>query len=90
MPSREEILAVYPRTPAPTPLGVGVHVVGRCQSGPDAVVALVEQLLATHAGQMEQWVNTCDRQVADLSARIEQSEARLNQDSHPHLRFGQV
>src|SRR3989442_8017658 len=52
------------------------------QSGPEAVVALVEQLLATHAVQMEQLVITCERQVADLTARIEQLEARLNKDSH--------
>ena len=60
------------------------------QAGPDAVVALVEQLLATHAGQMEQLINASQLQVANLTARIEQLEARLNQDSHPHLRFGQV
>jgi len=41
------------------------------EAGPDAVVALVEQLLAAHQGQ-----------VAELTARIERLEARLNQDSH--------
>jgi transposase len=40
-------------------------------AGPDAVVALVERLLAAHQGQ-----------VAELTARIERLEARLNQDSH--------
>lgn len=41
------------------------------EAGPEAVVALVEQLLAAHQGQ-----------VAELSARLERLEARLNQDSH--------
>jgi transposase len=41
------------------------------EAGPDAVVALVEQLLAAHQAQ-----------VAKLTARIERLEARLNQDSH--------
>jgi len=40
-------------------------------AGPDAVVALVERLLATH-----------QTQVAELTARIERLEVRLNQDSH--------
>jgi transposase len=39
--------------------------------GPDAVVALVEQLLAAHQAQ-----------VAELTTRIERLEARLKQDSH--------
>jgi len=41
------------------------------EAGPDAVVALVERLLAAHQAQ-----------VAELTARIERLEARLNQDSH--------
>ncbi len=41
------------------------------EAGPEAVVALVEQLLAAHQGQ-----------VAALTAQIERLEARLNQDSH--------
>ena len=40
-------------------------------AGPDAVVALVEQLLASHQDQ-----------VAELTARIVRLESRLNQDSH--------
>lgn len=40
-------------------------------AGPDAVVALVEQLIAAHQAL-----------VAALTARIERLEARLNQDSH--------
>lgn len=40
-------------------------------AGPEAVVALVERLLAAHQAQ-----------VAELTARIERLEARLNQDSH--------
>jgi transposase len=40
-------------------------------TGPEAVVALVEGLLAAH-----------QTQVAELTARIEHLEARLNQDSH--------
>src|SRR5258706_476539 len=40
-------------------------------AGPDAVVALVEQLLAAH-----------QEQAAELTTRIERLEARLNQDSH--------
>jgi transposase len=44
------------------------------QAGPDAMVALVEQLLATQA-RLEQ-------QVAGLTTRVAELEARLNQDSH--------
>jgi transposase len=52
------------------------------QAGPDAVIALVEQLLAVHAGQIEQLVNAHEQQVGDLTARVAQLEARLNKDSH--------
>jgi len=52
------------------------------QAGPEAVLALVEQLLAAHASQMAQLVNGYERQVAELTARVEQLEARLNKDSH--------
>ena len=41
------------------------------EAGPEAVVAMVEQLLTAHQGQ-----------VAELTARIERLEARLKQDSH--------
>ncbi len=41
------------------------------QAGPEALVAWVEQLVGAH-----------QRQVANLTARIEQFEARLNKDSH--------
>src|SRR5689334_14995397 len=52
------------------------------EAGPDAVVALVEQLLAQHAEQMARLVAAHQTQVAELTARIERLEARLNQDSH--------
>ena len=59
------------------------------QAGPDAVVALVEQLLTSHADQVvqlvsahEQQVMAYQQQVAVLTARVEQLEARLNKDSH--------
>ena len=44
------------------------------QAGPDAMVALVEQLLATQA--------TLEQQVTGLTARVTELEARLNKDSH--------
>jgi transposase len=44
------------------------------QAGPEAMVALVEQLLATQA--------TLEQQVAGLTARVAELEARLNKDSH--------
>src|SRR5436190_8172102 len=44
------------------------------QAGPEAVVALAEQLLSVQA--------TLEQQVARLTARVEELEARLNQDSH--------
>lgn len=47
-------------------------------AGPDAVVALVEQIVAAH----KQQVAAYQQQVADLTARVEQLEARLNKDSH--------
>ena len=52
------------------------------QAGPDAVVALVEQRLASHARQLEQLSNARQLEVAKLTARIEQLEARLHKDSH--------
>lgn len=51
-------------------------------AGPDAVVALVEQLLKAHARQMVQVIETHQVQVANLTGRVEQLEARLNKDSH--------
>jgi transposase len=51
-------------------------------AGPEAVIALVEQLLANHAEQMAQLVAAHQTQVAELTARIERLEARLNTDSH--------
>ena len=44
------------------------------QAGPDAMVALVKQLLANQA--------TLEQQVSGLTARVAELEARLNQDSH--------
>jgi transposase len=44
------------------------------QAGPDAMTALVEQLLATQA--------TLEEQVTGLTARVTELEARLNKDSH--------
>ncbi len=44
------------------------------QAGPEAMVALVEQLLATQA--------TLEQQVTGLTARVTELEARLNKDSH--------
>ncbi len=41
------------------------------KAGPDAMVAWVEQLVSTH-----------QQQVANLTTRLEQLEARLNKDSH--------
>src|SRR3990172_3962414 len=52
------------------------------QAGPDALVAWVKQLLATHADQLEHLVGLHQRQLANLTARIAQLEARLNKDSH--------
>src|SRR3970040_1889358 len=45
------------------------------QAGPEAMVALVEQLLATQA--------TLEQQVTGLTARVTELEAGLNKDS-PH------
>ena len=45
------------------------------QAGPDAVIALVERLLAVHAGQIEQLVSAHEQQVGDLTARVAQLEA---------------
>jgi len=44
------------------------------QAGPDAMVALVEQLLATQA--------TLEQQVTGLTVRVTELEARLTKDSH--------
>ena len=44
------------------------------QAGPDAMVALVEQLLANQA--------TLEQQVTGLTTRVAELEARLNKDSH--------
>jgi len=44
------------------------------QAGPEAVVALVEKLLAAHT--------SLEQQVIRLTARVEELEARLNKDSH--------
>ena len=52
------------------------------EAGPDSLVAWVEHLLATHAGQLEHLVGAHQLQVAGLIARLEQLEARLNKDSH--------
>jgi transposase len=43
-------------------------------AGPDAMVALVEKLLVTQA--------TLEKQVARLTTRVAEQEARLNKDSH--------
>ncbi len=50
--------------------------------GPEAVVALVEQLLANHAEQMARLVADHQAQIAELTARIERLEAQLKTDSH--------
>jgi len=50
------------------------EILARYQAGPDAMVALVEQLLATQA--------TLEQQVTGLTVRVTELEARLNQDSH--------
>lgn len=55
------------------------------QAGPDALVAWVEQLLAAHAGQVEQLrvkQALLEQQVQALTARLTELEARLNKDSH--------
>ena len=52
------------------------------EAGPEAVVALVEQLLANHAEQLARLVAAHQAQVAELTARIERLEARLKSDSH--------
>jgi hypothetical protein len=52
------------------------------QAGPEALVAWVEQLLAERAA--------LGQEVQVLTARLTELESRLNKDSHPHLRFGQV
>jgi transposase len=55
------------------------------QAGPDALVAWVEQLLAAHAGQLEQLLANqamLEQQVQVLTARLTELEARLNKDSH--------
>src|SRR5215211_8802001 len=51
-------------------------------SGPDAVVALIEQLSEGHTRQLAELAQAHQLQVANLTARIEQLEARLNKDSH--------
>ncbi len=51
-------------------------------AGPEAVVALVEQLLTTHAQQMADLVERHQAQVAELTARLARLEVRLNSDSH--------
>lgn len=51
-------------------------------AGPNAVVALVEQLLATHAQQLAELVARHQAQMAELTARIERLEAQLKTDSH--------
>jgi transposase len=55
------------------------------QAGPDAMVAWVEQLLATHAGQLAQLLEAqteSGQQVQALAARVAELEARLKRDSH--------
>jgi transposase len=59
------------------------------QAGPDAVVAWVEQLVASHQQQVSelttqvaQLIEVHQLQLANLAARIEQLEARLGKDSH--------
>ena len=51
-------------------------------SGPEAIVALIEQLMEAQAQQLAQLAQTHQVQVANLTARLEQLEARLNKDSH--------
>jgi transposase len=50
--------------------------------GPDAIVALIEQLMDAHARQLAELAQAHQVQVANLTARLEQLEARLNKDSH--------
>jgi transposase len=50
------------------------EIVAIYHAGPDAMVALVEKLLATQA--------TLEQQVAGLTTRVAELEARLNKDSH--------
>src|SRR5579859_3541514 len=55
------------------------------RAGPDAMVAWVEQLLATHAGQLAQLLEAqteSGQQVQALAARVAELEARLKRDSH--------
>ena len=55
------------------------------RAGPDAMVAWVEQLLATHADQLAQWLADqaeLSRQLQSLAARVAELEARVNRDSH--------
>jgi transposase len=59
-----------------------VDILAAYQAGPEAVIALVEHLLAVQAGQIEQLVSGHERQVGDLTARVAQLEAHLNKDSH--------
>jgi transposase len=55
------------------------------QAGPDALVTWIEQLLATHAGQLAQLLANqavLEQQVHLLTARLTELESRLNKDSH--------
>jgi len=55
------------------------------RAGPDALVTWIEQLLATHAGQLAQLLANqalLEQQVHVLTARLTELEARLNKDSH--------
>jgi transposase len=59
------------------------------ETGPEALVAWVEQVMDAHqrqvaelVTQIEQLVGAHQLQLANLTARIEQLEARLNKDSH--------
>ena len=54
-------------------------------AGPDALVAWVEQLLTVQADQMAQ----LRANQAKLEQQVQVLTARLQKDSHPHLRFGQ-
>src|SRR3972149_578266 len=51
------------------------------EAGPEAMVALVEQLLVTQAA-LEEQVKVLTREVQTLTAAIQALKAQLNKDSH--------
>jgi hypothetical protein len=55
------------------------------QAGPDELVTWIQQLLATHAGQLAQLLANqamLEQQVHLQTARLTELEARLSKDSH--------